>query len=121
MKAGDRVGYRARCAWSRDGKAWAGLAEDRVLLVRGKETTPIRTKEAIGVAFTPDGATLVIAERSGPVRLIRTATGKETARLSGWPTAYSAMALSRDGKRLAIAGGGGKVTIRAVSGRDSSR
>jgi WD40 repeat protein len=115
-KIPDRAYCKPRSVWAGDGKAWAGLCADRVLLVRGKGVTPILSHRATGLAFTPDGATLVISERGGSVRLFSSATGKESARLPGGRTlggAFHSMALSPDGKRVAI-GRALKVTIMTL-------
>ncbi len=114
QKPEDRIRYLARCAWSPDGKAWAGIAEQSVLIVRGTKATPAAVKDAVGLAFTPDGKTLVVAEHAGPVRLLDAATGKGTARLMAGLPSVSQMALSPDGKRVALAGGE-KVVIKALS------
>jgi WD40 repeat protein len=63
-----------------------------------------------GVAYRPDGRTLVTATQSGVVTLWDVESGRELARLKGRPgppyrmSDIEAMALAPDGRLLAVAG-----------------
>jgi RNA polymerase sigma factor (sigma-70 family) len=61
-------------------------------------------------AFTPDNNTVIVSDMGGWVIYWDVATGKEIRRLRADPSNISAMALSPDGKRLAI-GTWGKVRL----------
>ncbi len=102
-------------AWSPDGHQLASGAFRRVVLWDAETRQPVRewTEGLLGkitaLQFSPDGTKLVFADgvagRSGIVRLVGLPDGK---RLAAWPahddTLYG-VEFSRDGTRLASAGG----------------
>lgn len=66
-------------------------------------------KEGVnGLAFTPDGRTLVTAGRDGTIKLWNLEKGKETATLEAFQSPVLSLALSPDGKQLAVGGAEGK-------------
>jgi WD40 repeat protein len=104
-------GHRALAVWSPDGKSWAAVTEAAVLIgEKGKLATGFGV---VGIAFTRDGKGLFTAKSDGTVRLFDLATRKEAASLKGLGK-LTALAISPDGKRLALARADGKVIVRAV-------
>src|SRR4051812_29914065 len=59
---------------------------------------------AFSMAVLPDGKAVLTGGRDGTIRVWDGATGKELRSFGALRTAVSAMALSRDGKRLAAVG-----------------
>jgi len=68
----------------------------RVGTIRLRHGGPVR-----GVAFTPDGASVVSASEDGSVSVWSTASGEERRRMRTWEPATS-LALSPDGTRLLV-------------------
>jgi polar amino acid transport system permease protein len=65
----------------------------------------------VGVAFTPDGSTLISAGRDGTVRLWEVATGTEKQVLDAGGDPLSDISLSADGSLLAAVGERGMVSV----------
>ena len=59
------------------------------------------------VLFTPDGKTIIAADRAGVIHLWDATTGQEKQTLKGHTDRILSLSLTADGKRLASGGGGG--------------
>lgn len=123
--------FTARLAWSPDGALLAGVGRDntvRVFDVRERslrwvfegEAPPAHDWTVSHALFTSDGSALLLASHLG-MTLWSLSTGGELARFA-WPGAKSAfydVALSPDGRHLAVAGpslrGAAGVTVLDLS------
>lgn len=64
-----------------------------------------------GVAFSPDGKTLVCGSMDGPIRLWDLNNGKLTKRLNGHKSFVNSIVFSRDGKFLASGSDDGSILV----------
>ncbi len=72
-------------------------------LATGKELPPISTNtEATALTFSPDEKTVVWAQFEGPIRVTEVATGKELRRLGIRGEIVTHLAVSANGKSLAV-------------------
>ncbi len=106
--------HRAFVVHAPDGKGWAAITEHKaILFTGGKLGKSVHGPAVVGLAYTPDGKTLVTADRTGNVLLTDVATAKKAEQIKGLGT-LTGLALSPDGKRFAVARADGKVLIRNV-------
>jgi WD40 repeat protein len=75
-----------------------------------------KSKEMLGLSFSPDGKGLTGVDASGVVRRWDTATGREVSRWQSWQAA-NCSSFSRDGKWLAIGYRGGVLICDTLTGR----
>jgi RNA polymerase sigma factor (sigma-70 family) len=97
-------------AWSADGKTLASGADDNTVrlwdVAGGKETRRFEGEGSIvATAFVAGGATVVSAGVDQTVRLWDRAAGKEQRRLGAYSARLRSLAVSPDGRTLAIAVG----------------
>ena len=108
-------------AWSSDGKSIATGAFRRIVFWNGeslaqeREITGSLTDRIAALRFLPDGKQLIAADgrvsEEGTVRIIETATGAIAASWVAHSDTIFDLAMSRDGKLLATAGGDRLVKI----------
>jgi RNA polymerase sigma factor (sigma-70 family) len=74
----------------------------------GKDVRPIKVRFPLplrgGLAFSPDGKTLAVPDRSKIIHLIDAATGNERRQFKEHPEGIASLAFSPDGKTLAAGG-----------------
>ena len=103
-------------AFSRDGALVATGSDDGTArLWRAEGCAPIRSFEmgapANTVAFTPDGQALLVGLESGELSVLSLADGRERVRLEGHGDILTAMAMTRDGRRIASAAIDGRLSL----------
>jgi WD40 repeat protein len=69
-----------------------------------------------GLAFSPDGHVLLVGDRRGEVKFLEAAGGKEVHALKAQSRAIMSLALSPDGRLLAVASDMPSLTVWDVSG-----
>ncbi|MDB5320861.1 MAG: repeat protein [Phycisphaerales bacterium] len=92
----------------------------------GREETqlPIPSAGDNSIAFSPDGATLAVACRGQPIRLVEVASRSVRGLLEGDGDAGTCLVFSPDGRMLAAGGGPDRPTVRVWdlgSGRQTRR
>jgi hypothetical protein len=131
---GDKGGYdvhgtngRASIAFSPDGKFLAVGGGGTVQLMDSATGRKLRNpfgrrgKDAItAMAFLRGGTKLAAADGAKALRLLDTVAGDEERAFKS-AEAVQALAVSRDGKRLATGGAGGTVTLWDASGKEERR
>ena len=92
-------------AFNRDGSLLATASDDNTVrvwdLARGEQKQELKTEAAARVVLFGEGQTVLSADRGGDVRVFDLDRGEQTR---GWkqPGAVYALALSADGKVLAV-------------------
>jgi len=106
----DAGGEVTSVAWSHDGTAFAFGGREIGVHVRRRDdnTEPRHIPDAETMAFSADGADLIVGEESGLIRRVHIADGSEVMRYTGNTGAVRNLVLSPDG------------TLMLSSGQDSS-
>jgi WD40 repeat protein/serine/threonine protein kinase len=103
---------------SQDGTLREWDYESPLLIARyGRSTTEVGNH----VAYSPDGASLLISQNDGTLVLYNTATQERLASLSGHEGEVYSIAFSKDGQRILSSGSDGKVLLWDVATRSLLR
>jgi WD40 repeat protein len=111
--------------WSPDGRWFAVTSRDSTVVwdATTKKVTKLLTRPAVKEftiyhhAWSPDGKSIALPVGDGTVRVVETATGKETRKLTAAGGAHTAR-WSDDGKWIAVAGPAGIAVFAADTGKE---
>jgi WD40 repeat protein len=109
-------GFVKRLAWAPTGAFLAAAVETRILVwaANGTQVGEFQTsgsKHVIDVCFHPSGRWLAVADNSGAVRLLETATWTEARCFTWGLTKARSIAFSPDGTLAAVGSDTGKIVV----------